>query len=317
MRIIRLTHPYDVEAIFPYPIVLCLGFFDGLHIGHQEVIMQAKHVADKKQIPLAVMTFDRHPKILYQQLNPNDVQYLTPLDRKIELIEKLGVDVLYIVEYSKEFGLQEPQVFVDNYIVGLNCDTVVAGFDYTYGPQPVANMSTLSDHGQGRFDIIEVSEKQMDQHKIGSTNIKELIQTGQISLANKELGYIYQTNGQVVHGDKRGRLLGYPTANIETLPQQILPGIGIYVVEIQVDHSWYNGMASIGYNKTFEGNRDLRCEVNIFDFDQDIYGESVTIKWHKYLRGEVKFKDAQALIDQLQKDKKDSLHYFSQEEYLS
>lgn len=310
MRIIRLTHPYDIKDIYPDPIVLCLGFFDGLHLGHQKVIQEAKKVASKKGIAVALMTFNQHPKILYQQLNPQEVQYLTPLDRKIELIESSGIDILYIIEYSKAFGLQEPQVFVDNYIVGLNSETVVAGFDYTYGPQPVANMTTLPIHAHNRFDIIEVSEKSMNHHKIGSSNIKELIQTGQIHFANQELGYHYQTSGKVVHGDKRGRLLGYPTANIQTFAQQILPAIGIYVVEIKVLGTWYQGMASIGYNKTFEGDRDLRCEVNIFNFDQDIYGKSVKIKWLKYLRGEVKFNHVDALIEQLHQDKKDSLHYF-------
>lgn len=311
MNIIRITHPYDPAEIYSKPIVLCLGFFDGLHLGHQEVIQEGKAISQQKGIPLALMTFDQHPKILYQQLNPDDVQYLTPLDRKMELMQEQGIDILYIVEYSKAFGLQDPQTFVDDYIVGLHTDTVVAGFDYTYGPQPVANMKTLPEHGRGRFDIVEVSEKSIDRHKIGSTNIKELVQSGQIDLANRELGHIYETRGQVVHGDKRGRLLGYPTANIQTFPQHILPGIGIYVVEIQVKGRWYQGMASIGYNKTFEGNRELRCEVNIFDFDEDIYDETVAVRWYKYLRGEIKFSGADGLIEQLHQDKIDTQTYFA------
>lgn len=313
MQVLYLKHPYHPQEIYQGPLVMALGFFDGVHLGHQSVISKAKSIARKQQIPLAVMTFDQHPKIIYTQTPPHTVKYLSSQARKIELIEALGVDILYIIEYNLEFGTQSPQEFVDKYLVGLNCQTVVAGFDYTYGPKELANMTTLHDHSQGRFEIVEVPEQVKNQHKIGSSTIKELIETGQVEQANSELGYVYETSGIVVHGDKRGgRTLGYPTANVKTANHELLPGLGIYVVELYFDGQWYQGMASIGYNITFDGIEDLRCEINIFDFDQEIYGRYVKVRWHKYLRGEIRFDSIDGLIKQLDQDKVHSLEYFSQ-----
>lgn len=304
-----LHHPYPAEGIYPHDLVLALGFFDGVHLGHQEVIKEAKLAAQARGLPLAVMTFDQHPKIIHSKIAPESVHYLSPLPRKEELMADLGVDILYVVDYSYDFGSQQPQAFVDTYIVGLHAKVVVAGFDYTYGPKPLANMTTLVDHARGRFDIVEVSALIMHRHKVGTSTIKELIEAGEIEPANQELGYIYQTSGQVIHGDKRGRTIGYPTANIQTPSQEVLPAIGVYGVELWVDGQWYPGMASIGYNITFDGIRDLRCEVHIFDFQADIYHRAVKIRWHTYLRNEVKFDSVASLIDQLAHDEIKSRAY--------
>lgn len=314
MNIIKLHHPYKKEQVIPGPIVLALGFFDGVHRGHQEVINTAKKVALEKKIPLAVMTFNQHPKIVYQNINPNEVKYLTLLDRKVELLRQLDVDILYLVDYTLEFGLQSPQSFVDQYIVDFGATTVVAGFDYTYGKQKFANMSTLPIHAQGRFEVIEVPELKSNNLKVGTSNIKELLLSNKIELANEELGYIYQTSGTVVHGEKRGRTIGYPTANVQTNPQEVLPSIGVYVVEIEVEGKWYQGMASIGYNITFETNRNMTCEVYILDFNQEIYGQFVRVKWHRYLRGELKFDGVEGLIAQLDQDLINTKVFFKQEQ---
>ncbi|MBK0348688.1 riboflavin biosynthesis protein RibF [Aerococcaceae bacterium zg-ZJ1578] len=302
MEIIRLQHPYNKNQIPNREIVLALGFFDGVHRGHQAVILRAKEEAEKRNVPLAVMTFNQHPKIVYQNLNPEEVQYLTLIDRKIELLEDLAIDYLYLVDYTLSFGTQSPQEFVDQYIVGLNAVAVVAGFDYTYGKKEIANMATLPAHAQNRFDVIEVPELTVDEQKVGSSNIKELIESNQIEQANIELGYAYQTSGIVVHGDKRGRTIGYPTANVQINPQEILPSVGVYVVKLFVDGQWYQGMASIGYNITFEANRKKTCEVYILDFNQDIYGKNVKVQWLSYIRNEMKFSGIDGLIAQLDSD---------------
>ena len=302
MEVISLNHPYSVEQVIDEPIALALGYFDGVHLGHQSVLKHAKEEALHRDIPMAVMTFNQHPKIIYKGIHPDEMKYLSTLNRKLELFDSLGVDIVYVVNYTFEFGAQTPQEFVDNYIVGLNAKVVIAGFDYTYGLKKIANMNTLPDHAKGRFDVVEVSKLEMHKHKIGSTSIKEFLRQGRIEEANRELGYAYETSGVVIHGDKRGRLLGYPTANVQTSRYELLPGIGIYAVEFYVHDQWYRGMASIGYNATFEDVHELRCEVNIFDFDQDIYGEAVKIRWHQYLRGEEKFNSIDDLIEQLRKD---------------
>ena len=310
MEIIRIHHPNLPQL--KGPIVLVLGFFDGLHRGHQAVIQAGRREADRLGLPLAVMTFNQHPKIVYSRLTAAEMDYLSDLDRKMELLEANQVDMVFLVDFTYPFGSQSPQAFVEKYIVGLKAQVVVAGFDYTYGPKEAANMSTLPPHAAGRFHIIEVPELVLNQEKIGSTPIRELLREGKIDEANLALGYVYETSGVVVHGEKRGRTIGFPTANIRPQAGQVQPGPGIYVVEIQVNGIWHQGMASIGYNVTFETDTGLTCEVHIFNFNQLIYGETVKIRWHHYLRGEVKFESVQGLIQQLQTDQAASQAYFQQ-----
>ncbi|UUX34621.1 riboflavin biosynthesis protein RibF [Fundicoccus culcitae] len=311
MQKIYLHHPYDKTQIINEPIVMALGFFDGVHLGHQRVIKTAIDEARLRGIKVAVMTFSQHPKIVYQKLDPKEMTYLSTNERKEELFEQLGIDIMYMIDYTYDFGMQSPQTFVDDYIVAFNVEVIVAGFDYTYGKREVANMQTLPEHAKGRFEIIEIPELILHQKKVGSSNIKDLIETGEIETANEELGYIYQTSGVVIHGDKRGRLLGYPTANILTDDLELIPAVGVYVVEIEVGDHWYQGMASIGYNITFEANRKMSCEVYILDFNQTIYGEKVKIKWHHYLRPELKFASTDDLIHQLDEDLIDTRAYFA------
>lgn len=313
MEIIQLSHPYKENEILHEPIVLALGFFDGVHLGHQAVIRAAKQEAVKRGIKLAVMTFNQHPKIVYTKMDEDAMFYLSTNERKAELLDGFGVDLLYLVDYTWDFGAQTPQAFVDRYIVDLHTKLVVAGFDYTYGKKDVANMQTLPKHAAGRFEILEVDQLSLNQHKIASTSIRENIENSHIDAANKELGYLYQTSGTVVHGEKRGgALLGYPTANVETNKKELLPGIGVYIVEFYVSGQWYQGMASVGYNVTFGEHRPVTCEVYILDFDRMIYGEHVSVRWHHYLRGEIKFDGLEGLIKQLDQDLVDTQTYFSE-----
>ena len=310
MQVIEITHPYHPTDIVDQDIVLALGFFDGVHLGHQHVIKVAQAYAKAQDLPLAVMTFDQQPKIFYSDLKASEVEYVSSKQRRTELFAELGVDYLYMVHYSHEFGSQSPQAFVDDYMVGLHAKIVVAGFDYTYGPSHLANMQTLPMHAKGRFKVVEVPELQVQTHKVGSRFILDYLKEGQLDQANLELGYIYQTHGKVIHGEKRGRTIGFPTANIQHFGQQVIPKIGVYVVAIKVENTWHRAMASIGYNVTFPGDRGLSIEVYILDFAQDIYGQEVDIRWYHYLRGEIKFDSAQGLIDQLNQDREDTILYF-------
>ncbi|MBG9981991.1 riboflavin biosynthesis protein RibF [Aerococcaceae bacterium DSM 111020] len=310
MEIIKISHPYEYSEIIQQPIVLVLGFFDGVHRGHQRVIKQAEIEAETRELPLVVMTFDRHPKILYQDIKADDYQYLTLTSRKMALFEALGVDYCYLIEFSKAFGSLAPQTFVDQYIVGLNAEVVVAGFDYTYGPAEYANMTTLPEHAKGRFEVINVPEYQEQGHKIGTRFIVEDIKNGQMEAANQELGYPFQTQGEVIHGFKRGREIGYPTANIKHHPQQLVPKIGVYVTAVEVDNHWYPAMTSIGYNVTFDDVKDLSIEAYILDFDEMIYGKTLRVHWYYYLRDELKFANVEQLIAQLDQDLIDTRAYF-------
>lgn len=315
MKIIKLRHPYQANEIPEDEVVLALGFFDGVHRGHQEVIGRAKNIADKNNLKLAVMTFNQHPSIVFKKLDPDQHKYLSTVSRKEELMDKIGVDYLYEVDFTSAFASLSPQDFVEQYIINLHAKTVVAGFDYTFGKKEVASMEHLPMYANNRFDIVVVEKQTLKEKKISSTRIRLALEIGDMAVANKLLGYTYATPGRVVHGDARGRLLGFPTANIEVENFVKLPRIGVYAVEILVGGQVYKGMASIGHNVTFEPNRPLTVEVYILDFSDDIYGEEVMVFWHDYLRGEEKFDSIDALIAQLKQDELDTVHFFEKKDY--
>lgn len=311
MQIIELSHPYAKDCIIQETIVLALGFFDGIHLGHKEVITTAKKVAEERGYKLAVMSFNQHPSVIFQNVDPESIQYVSPLERKKELLKELGVDIFYLVDFTKEFGALSPQEFVDQYIVGLNAKVVVAGFDYTYGKRDIANMELLPKYASNRFEIISIAEQKSENGKISSTAVRDLLLKGEIEKANELLGYEYIMNGVVVHGFGRGsKMLGFPTANIEVSNDTFLLKNGVYIVEMFVEGKWIPGMASIGINPTFDDVHKVTIEVNLLDFDKDIYHLPVRVKWLKYLRPELKFEGIDALIAQLKKDEQDTRNYF-------
>lgn len=312
MKIIKLNHPYQDHLIEDAPIVLALGFFDGIHKGHQKVIQTAKAMAESHGYKLAVMSFNQHPSVIFQGVSPGSIRYLSPESRKVELLEELGVDLFYIVNFTKEFACLTPQEFVDQYIVGLHTKIVVAGFDYTYGKRDIANMRVLPQYSKNRFTIITIPEQRNSKGKISSTAIRAALLNGNVAEANKLFGYDYEMDGKVVHGFGRGgKKLGYPTANIEVSNDTFLLKNGVYIVEMDVDGTWIPGMASIGFNPTFNDVKKITIEVHLLDFNEDIYDKKVKVKWLYYLRDELKFDSLDALMVQLKEDELMTRKYFS------
>lgn len=311
MEVIELRHPYTKETIPEEEVVLVLGFFDGVHKGHQKVIETGRKIANKQGLKLAVMTFNQHPSIVFKKTNPNDIKYLTSLEQKERLMSQLGVDYLYIVDFTSLFASLSPQEFVDQYIIDLHAKYAVAGFDYTYGLADVANMRRLPQYSRGYFEVVTVSKKTQDSDKISSTRIRECLDQGNMEKAADLLGYTYEIDGMVVHGDARGRTLGFPTANIKVDSNTRLPKEGVYATEIKIGETWYPAMGSIGHNDTFEQGRQLTVEVYILDFTQDVYGEQVSVQWNHLLRDQVAFNGAEELIQQLKKDEEDTRQYFA------
>lgn len=312
MKIVKLKEPYDKNAIVDSPIVLALGFFDGVHRGHQEVIKRAIEKGKSLGIKVAVMTFDRHPKIIFQNIDGEKFKYLTMLDEKLEHFKNLGVDIAYVVKFDENLAYLSPQDFIDKYVVGLHAICVVAGQDYTYGKHDIANMDTISDFAKGRFEIITVDHLQRNNQKISSTQIRKDLDSGNVEAANLLLGYQYENHGTVEHGFKRGRKIGFPTLNVSIPKNERILGEGVYAVKVKIDkdNSWYEGMASIGHNETFGDDLEKTVEINLFNFDKSVYGEKVIVKWYKFLREMVKFDSVEELIDQLNKDKRDTEVFF-------
>ncbi|MEG0293866.1 riboflavin biosynthesis protein RibF [Enterococcus sp.] len=311
MQIIEIRHPYTENQIPAEPVVLVLGFFDGVHKGHQKVIQEGRKLADQKGIKLALMTFNQHPSIVFQKVPVDEMKYLTNLEQKSRLMAQFGVDYLYIVEFTSDFASLAPQAFVDQYIVGLHAKAVVAGFDYTYGKRDIADMPRLSIYAKERFEVVTVPRESLAGEKVSSTRIRKELDAGNMEEVTKLLGYDYTFGGTVVHGDARGRTLGFPTANIQIQRTTHLPTEGVYVTEIKVGDQWYPSMGSIGRNDTFEKNRPITVEVNILDFNQDVYGEKVEVRWLHFLRGQVAFSGVEGLIEQLNQDEKDTRDFFA------
>lgn len=291
---------------------MALGYFDGVHLGHQKVIREAKRQADQNGLKSAVMTFDPHPSVVLRK-SEKHVHYITPLAQKIKIIEALGIDYLFIVRFTAEFANLLPQEFIDQYVIGLNVKHVVAGFDFSYGRMGKGTMETILFHSREQFTYTVIQKYTAGNEKVSSTRIRQYLKEGKTGDLPELLGRYYTTTGIVIHGDKRGRTIGFPTANVDTCEEYILPPLGVYAVKIKIDESWYHGVCNVGYKPTF--NKEalrISVEVNIFDFNEDVYGKEVTVEWHQYLRKEQKFSGINELVAQISLDKQNAIQYFKQ-----
>jgi riboflavin kinase / FMN adenylyltransferase len=312
VKLIKLNHPHEYRREDFPAMAMALGYFDGVHLGHQQVIKEAKKEAEAKGLKSAVMTFDPHPSVVLGK-SVQHMEYITPLDEKIRIVEDMGVDYLFVVNFSIEFSSLLPQEFVDQYIIGLNVHHVVAGFDYSYGKMGKGNMETIQFHSRGKFDFTVVSKlSNQEAEKVSSTLIRALLRDGKVEEMPTLLGRFYTTKGTVINGERRGRTIGFPTANVQMEDQYILPPTGVYAVKIQVEGAWHEGVCNVGYKPTFHKEKKDKpsVEVNIFNFNKEIYGESAAIEWHMRLRSERKFEGIQQLVAQIEKDKQEAMLYF-------
>ncbi|MCP8969040.1 bifunctional riboflavin kinase/FAD synthetase [Ectobacillus ponti] len=314
MKLVHLTHPPAWKQEDMPPTVLALGYFDGVHLGHQEVIRTAKRIADEYGCQSAVMTFAPHPAVVLRN-SAVHMKHITPLCDKEQQIARLGIDVLYVVEFNRSFANLLPQQFVDAYIIALNVKHVVAGFDFTYGRLGKGTMETMPFHARGEFTQSVIEKVQHDEEKVSSTLLRRLISEGKMEELLPILGRYYTIAGTVVHGDKRGRQIGFPTANVGLTEDYMLPPTGVYAVRMKVEDVWYNGVCNIGYKPTFQQDeKKLSIEVHLFGFDQDIYGEDVVVEWHTRIRSEQRFNGIAELVAQIQRDKETAMQYFQQNE---
>ncbi|MDR1605567.1 MAG: bifunctional riboflavin kinase/FAD synthetase [Streptococcaceae bacterium] len=286
---------FNDQALDSAPTVLVLGYFDGLHRGHQALFTKARELAAEKQATISVLTFPESPTLVFKKFETSLLKHLTSTAKRQALFAANGVDFLYLTPFTSHFAKLTSHDFIVKYLRRLNVLAIVTGFDYHFG----------SDHGSlkalSAYEVYQVPQVSDGGEKISSTRIRQALAQGDVTLANRLLGYPYEVSGLVVHGEARGRTIGYPTANIESKAHQHLPASGVYVVDIEVAGKRYRGMASIGYNDTFGGTTKT-LEVNIFDFHDEIYGETVTVYFLKFIRGMIKFDGVEALIAQMQDD---------------
>lgn len=312
MDTIYLHHPIEAKTLKHRPTVMALGYFDGVHTGHQKVMITAKKIATKLGTTVSVMTFHPHPKEILRKPK-REMRYITPLPDKMKKIEKLGIDTLYVVHFSPSFAELTPQQFVDDYLIGLSAVHVVAGFDFTYGALGKGTMETLPFHARERLDSTIVEKFEENDEKVSSTKIRELLAEGKVDKVSSYLGGVYSLKGTVVDGEKRGRTIGFPTANIQPSDRYLIPKAGVYAVKVRVNEATYQGVCNVGFKPTFHQKKEIEptIEVHLFSFDQTIYGAEVEVEWYKHLRDEQRFAGVEQLIEQISHDKHQALAFFS------
>ncbi len=299
MKVIKEFKNYNDRT----PKVLSLGMFDGVHLGHVSIIHQMQKIAHDKNHVTALLTFWPHPRTIF---NPNDdLKLLNTLDEKLALLEKSGIDFLFLKEFDQEFRNLTGEEFIRQILVDtLNVKYIIIGYDHVFGKNKSGNFELLQKLSpELGYEVAKIDAIKEGEFNISSTKIRNCLLNGNIFGANKMLGYHYPVTGKVVHGKKLGRTIGYPTANIEVGALKLLPKKGAYIVEVYCKDKFYKGMLSIGTNPTVNGEK-LTTEVYILDFDEDIYGETITVKFRDFLHEEIKFESLEKLIERLDEDKK-------------
>lgn len=284
--------------------VLTTGTFDGVHLGHRKIIERLNDVARSIGGESVILTFFPHPQIM---LNPDDysLKLLNSHQEKITLLEQAGIDHVIEIPFTKEFSSLSSDEFIHDILVRkLGVKHLVIGYDHHFGKGRSGNFSSLKANEKlYGFEVEEIPALDIESIAVSSTKIRKVLSSGDIVTANSFLGYNYFMSGNVVGGRKIGREMGFPTANIEvTDPHKLIPAKGVYVVRVLHSGQMYMGMLSIGTNPTIGGG-DLRIEVNIFNFEKDIYSEELCVYFVDKMRDEQKFSDIAALKKQLEKDK--------------
>lgn len=314
MRTIELIYPH-IFKVDEFPETVCaIGFFDGIHKGHQQVIQAAVKEAKHKNMESAVITFHPHPSAVLRN-EGKEVKYITPIKEKQEILQQLNVDRLYIIKFNHELSQLSPQVFIDHFIKGLHIKHLIAGFDFTFGYKGQGNMKDMSKYAKGSFTTKTIHQVSQDYEKISSTKIRECLTSGRIEIVNQLLGRPFYIKGVVIDGDKRGRTIGFPTANLKVDPDVLYPASGVYAVQVFYKGNIHNGIANIGIKPTFKSDQlKPTIEVHILDYNHHLYGEELKISWFKFIRKERKFSSVDELIEQIKQDEKSVRHYFSVKE---
>jgi len=306
MKVIRNIREIEYDK----RTAVSVGTFDGVHSGHRKIIDKLNSVRDSKGLRSVLITFDPHPQIVLKN-RAKDIRILSTLEEKLEIFSQLNIDITYVINFTKDFANTTADDFYRNYLIdkiGLN--DLVLGYDHMFGKNREGNYDTLKElSAKYEFTVDRVDEYKPDDFHISSSVLRELLSAdGNVKKAAIILGRNYSIEGTVVEGKKLGRELGYPTANIK-IPDEfkLIPAIGIYAVEVILNGNTYTGMMSIGRNPTVTDDKSIKLEANIFDFNDDIYGEKIKIGFIDRIREEIKFENIDKLRSQLHSDKKISL----------
>lgn len=293
--------------------VVTIGTFDGVHYGHQKIIKRLCELAKFTGGESVILTFFPHPRLIIDPEN-HHLKMINTIEEKGKILASLGVDHLIITPFTRDFSNLRPAEYIQQILIDtIGVKSLIVGYDHRFGKDRQGGMADLQEFANiYGFAIEEIPEQDINDVAVSSTKIRTALLEGDVALASSYLGYNFSIHGRVIKGDKIGRTIGFPTANIfveETY--KLIPSDGIYAVTVELNDTTYKGMAYIGQRPTING-MTRNIEVNIFDFNKEIYGQSITMNFLKFLRHDLKFSGLEALKDQLQKDKLSTLKFFDE-----
>ena len=304
MKVIHISYEISNKQA---PKALCIGFFDGVHRGHQTLIAKTVELAEQHNLVPALFTFKETPLAVIKDLK---IPHLTTNLDKVSHVEALGIEEVEILDFDKTIADYSATEFIEKILKPLNIKFLICGFDFTFGKAGRGDVELLQQSGeQYGFKTIVIPAVLYQNEKVASSTIAQALVQGDLEKANAMLGYPYTIKGKVVHGLKNGHKFGFPTANLE-LGNYVPPKNGVYAVRVKHGNRIYEGMANVGVHPTIAKNSQPQLEVNIFDFNQDIYGEILTVEFLGYIRPERKFENCTELIGQINKDRQTIISCF-------
>ncbi len=285
--------------------IVTIGTFDGVHLGHQKIIKRLLEIKEQQGGETVLFTFAPHPrKVLFP--NQTDLRLITTTDEKCELLKHFGIDHVLVYPFTKAFSQMQANDYVTEIIAkGLHTKKLVIGYDHRFGSDREGNIDTLKALSvANHFTVEEIPVQEINMLNVSSSRIRKAIEDGDIDTANAYLGYHFFISGEVVKGKQLGRTIGYPTANIAVDDEdKLIPKIGVYAVNVLIDEVKHKGMLNIGTNPTTDFDNKVKIEVNIFDFDKELYGQKIKVEFIKHIRDEQKFANLDELKQQLANDK--------------
>jgi len=285
--------------------IVTIGTFDGVHLGHQKIIKRLVDIKQKQGGETILFTFDPHPrKVLFP--DQTDLKLITTTKEKCELLKQFGIDHVLVYPFTTAFSQMHATEYISDIIAkGLKTKTLVIGYDHRFGSNREGSIETLKElSGIYNFVVEEIPAQEINQLNVSSTRIRKAIEEGDVKTANDFLGYPFFVTGVVVKGKQLGRTIGYPTANIFVEDKdKLIPKIGVYAVNVIVAGKRYKGMLNVGINPTTDSDKLIKIEVNIFEFDEDIYGYDIKVEFVKWIRNEEKFANLEELKSALANDK--------------
>lgn len=291
--------------------IITIGTFDGIHLGHQEIIKKLFERSRYHKGRSFLITFHPHPRKVVSK--SNNIKILSTPDEKISILEKMGLENLFIINFTPEFSQQSPASFINDFLIRkIGLREIVVGHDHKFGKGREGTFETLESLSKSlKFEMSMVDEFKVNNEPVNSTKIRNALGLGDVRKANSFLGREYIFTGKVIEGDKRGRELGYPTANILLDDaDKLLPGLGIYAACVIIDNEKFPGLLSIGKRPTFYDNGEIIPEVYIYDFDRNIYNKKIAVAVIDKIRDEEKFSSPEDLINQMNKDKEAGIRIF-------